>query len=392
LNIGTGGAFASPEKGAACALRDAPLASRGRSRYNGRMPRKEVLSPRERVRLALRRQATDRIPVGMVCAGINAPARRALGDWLARERGLTVEDYLDPIVDIVEVVPCYIGPPLPPGTDIWGVVRRAVSYGSGSYDEIARYPLAGDIHLAAHRWPDPAWFDYDGLPAQVAAARARADSCLMVTNGNIFETSWYMRGFEQVLMDVMTDEDLVHALMGRVTDFYAAFFSRILEAVPGEIDLVFTADDIGDQRGLLMPLDRWERMIEPYHRRLNDAIHQGGAKVIYHTDGSIMDAVGGLADMGIDVLQALQFSADNMDPARLKDGFGDRLCFEGGVSVQTTLPFGTAEDVRREVRERISVLGKGGGYILGPSHWIQAGTPPENIAALFDTAMEFYPY
>jgi uroporphyrinogen decarboxylase len=356
------------------------------------MPRKEALSPRERVRLALAHQATDRIPVGMVCAGINTPARDALGAWLGRERGLTVEEYLDPIVDIVEVAPRYIGPPLPADTDIWGVTRREVSYGSGSYSEIARYPLAGEVDLGAHRWPDPAWFDYACLPDAVAAARARADSCLMVTNGNIFETSWYMRGFEQVLMDVMTDEELVHALMGRVTDFYIAFFSRILEAVPGEIDLVFTADDIGDQRGLLMPLDRWERMIKPYHRRLNDAIHERGAKVIYHTDGSIMDAAGGLVEMGIDVLQALQFSADNMDPVRLKDGFGDRLCFEGGVSVQTTLPFGTAEDVRCEVRERISVLGRDGGYILGPSHWIQAGTPPENIAALFDTARSFYPY
>ena len=105
-----------------------------------------------------------------------------------------------------------------------------------------------------------------------------------------------------------------------------------------------------------------------------------------------MDAVDGLIDMGIDVLQALQFSADNMDPVRLKTGFGDRLCFEGGVSVQTTLPFGTVEDVRREVEERIRVLGAAGGYILGPSHYVQAGTPAANIAALFDTAREYYPF
>jgi uroporphyrinogen decarboxylase len=96
--------------------------------------------------------------------------------------------------------------------------------------------------------------------------------------------------------------------------------------------------------------------------------------------------------MGIDVLQALQFSADNMDPALLKSRHGDRLCFEGGVSVQTTLPFGSAEDVRAEVEERIAVLGRGGGYILGPSHWIQAGTPPGNIVAMFDAALSFYPF
>jgi uroporphyrinogen decarboxylase len=359
------------------------------------MPRKQTLSGRERVDLALRHRTTDRIPVGMVCSGINAPAQRALGEWLGRERGMSVAQYLEPIVDIVEVSPPYIGPALPAGTDIWGVARREVSYGSGSYLEISGYPLAGTADprsLAAHRWPDPGWFDYESLPALVEETRAGSERCVMVTNGNIFETSWYMRGFEQMLMDVMTDEELVHAIMSRVTDFYVEFFSRILEAVPGQIDLVFTADDIGDQRGLLLPYERWKRMLAPYHRRLNDAVHLHGAKVIYHTDGSIMDAVDGLIGMGIDVLQALQFSADRMDPVLLKDRFGRRLAFEGGVSVQTTLPFGTAESVRQETEERIRVLGREGGYILGPSHWIQAGTPPENIAAMFDTALEYYPW
>jgi uroporphyrinogen decarboxylase len=99
-----------------------------------------------------------------------------------------------------------------------------------------------------------------------------------------------------------------------------------------------------------------------------------------------MEAVPGLMDMGIDILQALQFDARGMDPLAIKERYGRRLCFEGGVSVQKTLPFGTPEDVRREVRERIRVLGRDGGYILGPSHVIQDGTPPENIVAMFDEA------
>jgi uroporphyrinogen decarboxylase len=98
--------------------------------------------------------------------------------------------------------------------------------------------------------------------------------------------------------------------------------------------------------------------------------------------------------MGIDVLQALQFSAKGMNPRELKRRFGDRLCFQGGVSVQTTLPFGTVDEVQNEVKELISVLGKGGGYILGPSHAIQAGTPLPlrgNIVAMFDTAASAHP-
>ena len=111
--------------------------------------------------------------------------------------------------------------------------------------------------------------------------------------------------------------------------------------------------------------------------------------VIYHTDGGVMEAVEGLIDAGIDGPGAWQFSAKGMDPVVLKQRFGDRLSFEGGVSVQTTLPFGTPDDVRAEVEELIAVLSKGGGYILGPSHAIQAGTPPENIVAMFDAALSY---
>jgi uroporphyrinogen decarboxylase len=130
----------------------------------------------------------------------------------------------------------------------------------------------------------------------------------------------------------------------------------------------------------------WKENIKPYHARMNKVIHEFGAKVIYHSDGSVMEAVPGLIDMGVDVLQPLQFDAKGMDPVALKERHRDELCFEGGISVQQTLPFGTPEQVRQEVRERIDVLGRGGGYILGPSHAIQAGTPPENIVAMFDTA------
>jgi uroporphyrinogen decarboxylase len=352
------------------------------------------LSHRERVLAALDHKGTDRVPIALVCSGINKPAREDLEAYLAIERGCTVEEYLRPLIDIADVTPAYRGPSLRAGTDIWGVRRKGVSYGKGSYEEIDFHPLAGADDVAevrAHPWPSPEWFDYEGLAEKCAFLRREGDPCLMTKNGNIFETSWYMRGFEKMFMDLALQAELAHAIFDRVCDFYVAQFTRILTAVPGEIDLVFTADDIGGQNGLLMSLEMWEEYIKPYHVRLNRAIHDLGARVIYHTDGAVMSAVPGLIDMGIDVLQALQFDADGMDPGVLKEEYGDVLCFEGGVSVQRTLPFGSAEDVRHEVGERIGVLGRNGGYILGPSHSIQAGTPPENIVALFDTASRPFP-
>ncbi len=293
------------------------------------------------------------------------------------------------MIDIRGIEPEYIGPTLASGCDIWGVSRRTVSYGPGEYDEIDYYPLAAAEtldDLQKHTWPLTGWYDYSVLPDRIHQLRKQGDYCLMTANGNIFETSWYMRGFERIFMDMMLAPELAHAILSRVCDFYVDYFTRILQEADGEIDLVFTADDIGGQQGLLMSLDMWGEFVKPYHARLNQRIHEFGARVIYHSDGAIMEAVPGLLDMGIDVLQALQFDARGMDPVLLKEKYGDRLCFEGGVSVQNTLPFGTRDEVIREVGNLIRVLGAGGGYILGPSHCIQAGTPPENITAMFDTA------
>ncbi|MFQ6040632.1 MAG: uroporphyrinogen decarboxylase family protein [Candidatus Poribacteria bacterium] len=359
------------------------------------MPQREILSSRERIRLALEHRETDRIPIAMVCAGINPPAYRELENYLQRERGVSVNEYLHPLIDIKGIAPEYVGPRLNNGEDMWGVRRKPVSYGPGSYNEIYFYPLKGANSvddLKRHRWPSTSWFDYSVIPERIAAAQVNGEYCLMIANGNIFETSWYMRGFERMLLDFALNPELAHGIMARAADFYIEHFQKILSAAKGDVDLAFTADDIGSQKGLLMSLEMWEEFIKPYHIRLNKVIHEFGVKVIYHTDGAVMDAVDGLIDMGIDVLQALQFSADGMDAVELKQKYGDRLCFEGGVSVQTTLPFGNPKDVQREVKELITVLGKNGGYILGPSHAIQAGTPPENIVAMFDTASSFYPF
>jgi len=325
----------------------------------------------------------------MVCSGINQPARGNLDRYLRTNRKCGLEDYLRPLIDIKQITPKYIGPALKENEDIWGVRRRPVSYGESFYREIDRYPLAEFDKVDSilkHRWPSTDWFDYSSIAEQIECLNSGEEYCIAAGGGIIFETSWYMRGFEQIFMDMALAPGLVDCIMGKVTDFFVAHTRKILEAADGKADLCFSGDDLGGQQGLLMSVDMIKRFIKPHHKRLNSLIHSLGARVIYHTDGAIMEAVPDLIDMGIDILQALQFDARGMDPVVLKEKYGRKLCFEGGISVQKTLPFGTFEDVQNEVRERILVLGRNGGYILGPAHAIQAGTPPENIVAMFDTA------
>jgi len=197
----------------------------------------------------------------MVCSGINAPARNALSAFLAEQRKTTVDAYLAPLLDVRGIQPDFRGPSQAANTCIWGVVREPVSYGDGYYNEITHYPLANvsDVsELDKHDWPSPDWYDYDSIPAKISRLRATGDHCLMAANGNIFETTWYMRGFEQTFMDLLLQPELAHAIMERVCTFYETFFDRILSASRGEIDLVFTADDIGGQEGLLMSLEMWQ--------------------------------------------------------------------------------------------------------------------------------------
>lgn len=353
------------------------------------------MNAKERVLAALSHQETDCIPFSLGF-GVNAPVRQQLAPLLDLPDEKAVEAYLNSQSDLVWVAPPYIGPPERnrqnedgSSIDIWGIRRKRVSYGAGYYEEIDRYPLeeaeeAGD--LEGYVFPDPDWFDYAALPGIIREAQASRPRAVVLGNANIFEIAWYMRRLDNMMMDLLINPELADALLERVAQFYYVFMQRCLEAADGGIDLIFTADDIGQQQGLLMSLDTWREHIKPHHQRLNRMVHSWNTRVIYHTDGAIMAAVDDLIDMGIDVLEALQFDADGMDPVLLKEKYGDRLCFHGGISVQSTLPFGTPDDVRREVAQRIAVLGAGGGYILAPSHAIQAGTPPENVLAFFQAA------
>ncbi len=351
----------------------------------------QPLSSRERVLLALDHQETDRIPIAMVCSGINEPTRTEFDRYLRHEHGCDLGALLASTLDIKTVAPKYIGPQLEPGTDIWGVRREQAPHASGgSYSEIQHYPLAtaqSVDDVERHIWPQPDWFDYEALPEQIDQVNADGGPyAIMALNCNVFETAWYMRGLEQALVDLVTESELFSLVLQRVADFHRARARQTLEAARGKIDLIFTADDIGQQDGLMMRLEMWEKHIKRHHVEINRVIHDCGAKVIYHTDGAVMEAVPGLIDMGIDVLQALQFDAGDMDPRVLKEKHGRQLCFQGGVSVQKTLPFGTPRQVREEVEQLVAILGQDGGYILGPSHAIQAGTPVENIYAMFQTA------
>jgi len=274
-------------------------------------------------------------------------------------------------------------------TDEWGVTWKntpyATRFGGGFYTEMVGCPLADDAAIAGYRAPDP---DRPGLYAErERMIRAYKGDWWIVgcTVTTIFETAWALRGYERLLMDFVADPDLAEAVLDIPFRYHLRAAERLVRQ---GVDMIWIGDDVGGQQSMIMSPDTWRRFLKPRMARFISTIKaiNPALKVAYHSDGWFYDIIPELIDVGVDVLNPIQ--TRSMDPVALKRDFGDRLCFWGSIDEQHTLPFGTPDDVKAEVRTRISTLGKGGGLIVAPSQHVQLDTPVENFLAMVEAVKE----
>jgi uroporphyrinogen decarboxylase len=358
---------------------------------------------RERTFLALEHRAGDRIPIDFW-------ASPSMKRKLERELGLSYQQFLDRYdVDLRYIDgPEYTGPPLEENRDIWGVKRATIRVdvpgGTEFYSEVAESPLAAmesavgtvveQIEGYAH-WPSPDTFDYTVVEAQCDAIRAQGR--VVVFMGDRLnrvaqlKPAMYLRGLENTFIDLALRPEMACAILGRIRAFYLAYLERILEAARGKVDIVLTGDDFGSQKGLLISPLAWRTFIRPGFAEYMDLIKSYSAVAMHHTCGSVVEVIPDMIGCGLDVLQSIQPEAAHMSLPELKARFGHELCFHGGISIQRTMPFGTPDDIRREVRQIASAAQSGGdaikpegGYIFGTAHNIQADTSVENVLALME--------
>ena len=238
--------------------------------------------------------------------------------------------------------PRYIGPPMEPGADIWGVKRSVVQSGAGSaaeaYSEVTRAPLA-DAETAEDvesypGWPSPDWFDYAVIEAQCdAVLKGQRVAVFMGDRLNRvaqLKPAMYIRGTEEIFLDMAGQPDVARAVFRKIREFYLAYTERILEAARGKIDIILTGDDFGAQNACLVSLPMWCEFIKPGFREYVDLIHRHGAKFMHHTCGAVADLIPDLAECGLDVLQSVQPEAAGMALPELLRAFGDRICFQIG--------------------------------------------------------------
>lgn len=274
---------------------------------------------------------------------------------------------------------------------IWNVRTRNIEYGEGigEYEEDAHHPLATVATIAEVErfpWPDPADFDIAGLRERI---REWAGYPILAGSSEPFYLYCRLRGMEQALEDLVANPEIADAVLDRIWRFDYGMIRRILEECRGMVDLVYVAEDLGTQNSLLMSPRAFRRFLKPRMTKLIELVHSHGVRVFHHDDGAIRNLIPDLIETGIDLLNPIQWRCRGMERDALARAFGPRLVFHGGIDNQHTLPFGTADDVRAQVRENLEMFRAARGYIVAPCHNIQPNTPTGNIVAMYEAVHEF---
>jgi uroporphyrinogen decarboxylase len=376
------------------------------------------MTSRERVVAALNRQEPDRVPLDIGGGqstslvveayenykndiGLSAPERHLQKIYRVARLDEEVMVQLGSDVRPVILKPPknWTPPPSEPGTTIdeFGVTWRQVHFEGGFYWEVVESPLAEATisDIGSHPWPDP--LDpgrFEGLAEEVQDLYHNTPYALLGDCGfkNFFEPCWSILGMERALIDLVADQEFYRALFDVLFEINAAATKRFLEITGPYLTAVRTSDDMATQDSLMLSPKTYRELIKPYHARYLALIKEWtDAKIFYHSCGNVVPLLDDLIEAGIEVLNPVQATTWD-DPAAVKAKYGDRLSFWGGIDSQRVLPHGTPEEVREEVALRIRQFGRGGGYVAGSVHLIQADVPPRNVLALSEAVRELGVY
>ena len=238
-------------------------------------------------------------------------------------------------------------------------------------------------------WPDPEKYIDPDLCRKLVDEAPDNKTVLGMLWACHFQDTCAAFGMQTALMNMIAEPELVHYVDDHIIAFYEKALRIFLEATKGRVHAVLIGDDIGSQRGLMLSPALISQFVIPGAKRLIDIAHSYGVKVIYHSCGSIAEAIPMLIEAGVDVIHPIQALAAGMQPELLKASFGDQISFCGGVDTQELLPNGTPEQVMAKVRELRTIFPTG--LIVSPSHEaLQPDVPPENVKAMFDEACKIY--
>lgn len=368
---------------------------------------------RERVKAAIERRETDRVPVdlgGLACSIVDVPpyGYSKFCEYLGlREYGpITYGDgrAVFPVderilkrfdIDIRHITMKEPVKELPGGVweDSFGC--RWKESPSKHMDYPVDHPLRQaksikDIEDYS-KWPNPKDPAFTGHEAEAKKLHEETDYAIMAQPecvASIFYRYAWLKGFNEVFIDMKTNPEFYCALTDKILEVNSQLMTVYLNEVGDYVDMVWIGDDMGAQAGPFMSIEEYRKYVKPWFKKSIALIRKLApkSKIFYHCCGSIHELIPEFIDCGIDILNPLTPSAKSMEHERLKRDYGDKLCFHGGIDVQTILPFGNPKTVKDYVRKAVSVMSPS--YILAPSHEIQGDVPPQNIEAMLVAALE----
>ena len=261
------------------------------------------------------------------------------------------------------------------------------------FDRVDKYPGAAHVDLDGYEPPRLTDQEVEHYRAQSEALYQNTDFAIVAPMGPPYEL-FYGLGtgdFENWMITLASEPDYVSALYEKLVDAWLDNLRRFVDAVGDRVQILQVNDDFGTQHSLFLSVQMYRNQIMPYYKRGLDWVHENtDMKVLLHSDGAIFPLIPSLIETGFDILNPVQTSANGMDALQLNGQFGNQLSFWGGsLDCQKTLPYGTPEEVVREVQEHLRVFAPGGGYVFASVHNIQANVPPENVIAMYDTALAF---
>jgi uroporphyrinogen decarboxylase len=292
-------------------------------------------------------------------------------------------------VDFRYPKPRWIGFPLLDGegrpTDYFGIPRTGVGFGYPIVHPLANVSSIAEVEAYPY-WPIADMWDYERYAED--CARFEEFAVLGGAWGWFFEAGCELVGMDRWFLLMNDKPEVARAILEKATSFMERTSEIMFEKAGKYIDICFTGDDYGFQNGPMMSMRMFDQWVRPYLQRIYDVGRRHGKLVMHHSCGSVARFIPRFIEMGLNILEPVQVGAAEMNVAGLAASYGGRLCFHGSIDTQHTLPFGTTDDVRREVRERVETFSHCGGFTIAPSQHLLPDIPIDNIVALYEAAWE----
>ncbi len=355
------------------------------------------MTPKERVLTTVAGGEPDRVPINYLAnPGIDGRLKAHFSLEADNVEGLRMALG----VDFRSVGATYIGPRLHADipergvkVDDTGIHRRWVEHETGGYWDFCDFPLQDADEQMIADWPMPGPDDYDySRIAEQCTQYERFAINGSAGYGDIINGNGMLRGMEQTLVDLITDDPAGMLLADRRMANQIEQTRRILEAAKGKVDFLWLGEDLGTQIAPIISLETFRKHVRPRYEGFCDLAKAHDVFVMMHTCGSSSWAYEDFVEMGIKAVDTLQPEAANMDPAYLKQTFGGRLAFHGCISTAGPVAYGTVAETIANCMDTLEIMMPGGGYCFAPTHQLQDNSPTENVLAMYETAQTYGRY